>query len=126
MTSVPPSVPTFTLADVDQMVTRAVQTALAKAQQLQTIPNLQELPLVNNCPIVNLTLATVSKAQDVGYFDPNQSKEAVKIKDNHSVYHKVFSFTNWLQVKASNRDASKLCRNLNLCFLGKAKVWYTK
>ena len=30
-TSVPPGVPTFTLADVDQIVAQAVQTALAKA-----------------------------------------------------------------------------------------------
>ena len=43
---------------------------------------------------MDLTLATAFQAQDMGYFDPDQSKEAVKIKDNHSVYHNVFSFTN--------------------------------
>ena len=38
----------------------------------------------------------------------------------------MFSFTNYLRVKALNRNASKLRRNLNLCLLGKAKVGYTK
>ena len=38
----------------------------------------------------------------------------------------MFSFTKQLQVKASIRNASKLRKNLNLCLLGKAKVWYTK
>ena len=126
MTSVPPSAPTFMLADINQIVARAVQTALAETQRLQTILDPQEPPLVNNCPIVNLTFATVFQAQNVGYFDPNPSKKTVEIKDNHFIYYNVFSFTNQLQVKASNRDASKLRRNLNLCLLGKAKVWYTK
>ena len=81
-------------ANVNQIVAQAVQTALAKAQKSQTIPDSQELPLVDNCPIVNLTLATIFQAQDIGYFDPDPSKEAIEIKDNHTVYHNVFSFTN--------------------------------
>ena len=31
MTSIPPGIPTFTLADVEQIVAQAVQTALVKA-----------------------------------------------------------------------------------------------
>ena len=62
MTSVPPSVPSFTSADVNQIVARAVLIALAKAQRLQTISDLQEPPPVNNCPIVNLTSATAFQA----------------------------------------------------------------
>ena len=54
MTSVPPSVPTFMLADIDQIVARAVQTTLAETHRLQTIPDPQEPPPVDNCPIVNL------------------------------------------------------------------------
>ena len=115
MTSVPPSVLTFTSADVDQIVAQAVQTALAEAQRLQTIFDLQELPPVDDCPIVNLTPATAFQARDVGYFDSNPSKEAIEIKDNHCIYHNIFGFTNQLQVKALNKNASKLCRNLNLC-----------
>ena len=85
MTSVPPGVPTFTLADIEQIVALAVQIALVKAQGL---------PPANNCPIVNLTPVTAFWAQNISYFDPDPSIEAVKIKDNHSVYHNVFSFTN--------------------------------
>ena len=33
---------------------------------------------------------------------------------------------NQLQVKASNKDASKLCKNFNSYLLGKAKKWYTE
>ena len=58
MTSVPPTAPTFTSANIDQIVAQAVQTALAKAQRLQTIPDPQEPPPVNNRPIVNITPAT--------------------------------------------------------------------
>ena len=49
MTSVPPSVPIFMLADVKQIVAQAIQTALIKA--------LRSLP-ANNCPIANLTPTT--------------------------------------------------------------------
>ena len=58
MTSVPPSIPTFTTANVDQIVAQAVWTASAKAPRLQTIPDPQEPSPVDNCPIVNLTPAT--------------------------------------------------------------------
>ena len=49
MTSVPPGVPTFTLADMEQIVALAVQIALVEAQGL---------PPANNRPIVNLTPVT--------------------------------------------------------------------
>ena len=71
---------------------------------------------------MNLTPATAFRAQNIGYFDPDPSKEAIKIKDNHSIYYNVFNFTNQLQVKASNGDAGKLRKNLNLCLLGTAEV----
>ena len=47
MTSVPPSVPTFTLANVNQIMAQVVQTALAKAQRLRTIPDPQKPPCYN-------------------------------------------------------------------------------
>ena len=75
---------------------------------------------------MNLAPATAFQAREVGYFDPNPSKNAIEMKNNHTVYYHVFSFTNQRQVKASNKDAGKLCRNLDLCLLGKAKVKYTK
>ena len=89
MTSVPPSVPIFTLANIDQIVAQAVQTALAKAQRLQTIPDLQKPPPVDGCPIVNLTPATAFQAQNAGYFDPDPSKKAMEIKDNHCLPQRV-------------------------------------
>ena len=81
---------------------------------------------VKDCPIANVSPATAFQAQDINYFDPNPSKKAVKIKDNNSIYYNVFNCTNWLQVKASNKDASKLCKNFNMCLVGKAGVWYIK
>ena len=59
MTSVSPSIPTFTLANVNQTVAQAIQTVLAKAQRLQTILDPHEPSPVDNCPIVNLTPTTV-------------------------------------------------------------------
>ena len=58
MTSVLPGIPTFMSANVDQIVTQAIRTALAKAQRLQTVFNPQEPPLVDNCPIANLIPTT--------------------------------------------------------------------
>ena len=69
---------------------------------------------------------TTFKAQDIGYFEPNPSKDVVEIKKNYTVYHNIFSFTNRLQVKIANSKASKICQSLDTCLLGKAELWYTK
>ena len=58
MTSVPRAIPTFMLANMEQIMAPVFQIALAKAQGLQTTPGPQGPPLVNDCPIVNLTPAT--------------------------------------------------------------------
>ena len=76
-------------------------------------------------PINAIAVATF-KAQDIGYFDPNPSKNAIEIKKSHTVYHNIFSFTNHLQLIVTNSDACKIRQTLDTCLLGKAKVWYTK
>ena len=64
------------------------------------------------------------RARDIGYFDPT-SGPAVEVKDNHNVYHNVFSFTNRLRVKVTSMDATILRQNLDSCLLGTAEHWYT-
>ena len=81
---------TLTNKDIRQMVAQAIQKALAKSY-----PNLQVMPRSPSPPINAIAMATF-KAQDIGYFDPNLSQDAVEIKENHTVYHNVFSFTNHL------------------------------
>ena len=94
MTNVPTGNPTFTPANMEQIVALAIQIALVKAQRSQATPGPHRAPPVDDCPIVNLISATTFGAQNVNYFNPNPGKEAVEIKDNHSVYHNVLSFTN--------------------------------
>ena len=66
MAQIQPIMPTFTSANVKQIVTQAVQTALAKTQGS---------PTVKERPIANLTPAIAFQAEDVGYFnfDPARS-----------------------------------------------------
>ena len=65
------------------------------------------------------------RARDVGYFDPNPDVPAIEVKDNHNVYHNVYSFTNRLRVKVDTMDAALLRQNLDSCLLGTADSWYT-
>ena len=111
---------TLTNNNIRQMVAQAIQKTLAKGY-----PNWQAAPTSPSQPINAVAMATF-KTQDIKYFDPNPSKNAIKIKENHTVYHNVFSFTNCLQVKVANSKASKICQNLNTWLLDKAKLWYTK
>ena len=60
------------------------------------------------------------RARDVGYFDPDPQAAPTEVKDNHKVYHNVFSFTNRLGVKATTMDATTLRQNLDSCLLGAA------
>ena len=64
------------------------------------------------------------RARDIGYFDPAPGP-AIEVKDNHNIYHNVFSFTNRLRVKATTMDPTVLRQNLDSCLLGAAENWYT-
>ena len=64
------------------------------------------------------------RPRDVGYFDPGPGMP-IEVKDNHNVYHNVFSFTNRLRVKATTMDSAVLRQNLDACLLGAAEHWYT-
>ena len=111
---------TLTNDNIRQMVAQAVQKALT-----QGYPNWQATPK-SPSSLINAIAMVTFKAQDIRYFAPEPSKDAVEIKENHTVYHNVFSFINRLQVKVFNSKASKIGPNLNTCLLGKAKLWYTK
>ena len=65
------------------------------------------------------------RARDVGYFDPNSDVPAIEVKENHNIYHNVYSFTNRLRVKADTMDVALLRQNLDACLLGAAEQWYT-
>ena len=63
----------------------------------------------------------VFRARDVGYFDPNPDVPSIEVKENHNIYHNVFSFTNRLRVKADTMDVALLRQNLDACLLGSAE-----
>ena len=65
------------------------------------------------------------RARDIGYFDPNSDVPAIEVKENHNIYHNVYSFTNRLRVKADSMDVTLLRQNLDACLLGSAEQWYT-
>ena len=82
-----PIMSTLTNNNIRQMVAQAIQVTLAKGY-----PNWQATPRSPSPPINAIAIATF-KAQDIGYFDPSPSKNAVEIKENHTVYYNIFSFT---------------------------------
>ena len=63
---------------------------------------------------------------DISYFNPNSDVESVKVKENHQIYHNMFSFINCLQVKALTMNTALLRQNLNFCLLRKIDIWYTE
>ena len=66
-------------------------------------------------------------AQDLGFFEPDNTKDLVEIKENHQIYYNVFTFTNRIQVKAlTSRNPRILRKNLNTCLLGKAQSWFSE
>ena len=50
---------------------------------------------------------------------------AIEVKENHNIYHSVYSFTSLLKVKVDIVGVSLLRRNLDFCLLGAAEQWYT-
>ena len=69
---------------------------------------------------------SVFRPWDIDYFDSNSDVESVEVKENHQIYHNVFSFINCLQVKALTMNTALLRQNLNFCLLEKADIWYTE
>ena len=64
--------------------------------------------------------ATGFRARDIGFFDPDSTKEAIEIRNGCRLYHDVHSFTQRLQAI----DTSMLRQNLKICLLGKTDRWY--
>ena len=102
---------TFTQAQADQM------TAIM-ANAMRMIGMNQQPPLPENKRAPH---PPGFRARDVGYFDPNPDVPAIKVKENHNVYHNVFNFTNRLRVKADTMDVAILRHNLDACLLGTAE-----
>ena len=84
---------TLTNENIRQMIAQAVCKVVPKGYF-----NLQATLRLPSWPI-NAVAVAMFKAQDIGYFDPNVSKDAIDIKKYHTVYHNVFSFSNCLQLK---------------------------
>ena len=67
------------------------------------------------------------QAKDIDYFDPQvNATEKVIVKDWNIIYWNIFSFTNWVWVKAITVEPSLVCQNLNFCLLDQADKWYTE
>ena len=69
---------------------------------------------------------SVFKPQDINYFNSNSDVESVEVKENHQIYHNVFSFINCLWVKALTMNTALLRQSLNFCLLRKVNIWYTE
>ena len=124
-------------ATVQRMINTAVQAATAQfaatmAQNQQGQQNQQNVPPNAGAappppagagPELSLRQPQF-RARDIGYFDPAPGP-AIEVKDNHNIYHNVFSFTNRLRVKATTMDPTVLQQNLDSCLLGAAENWYT-
>ena len=108
----------FTQAQADQMAAiMANAMRMAGMNQQQQQPVQQEERRTPQPPAF--------RARDVGYFDPNPDVPAIEVKENHNIYHNVYSFTNRLRVKADTMDVALLRQNLDACLLGSAEQWYT-
>ncbi|KAI0997352.1 hypothetical protein K3495_g10831 [Podosphaera aphanis] len=66
------------------------------------------------------------RARDIGFFDPDNTKDQIEVKESYNIYHNVFSFTNRLRVKATSPEFASLARHIDTCLLGNANAWYTK
>jgi len=70
------------------------------------------------------------RAQDLGFFDPNNDSPSVQVHDGKTTYHNVYSFTNRVKSKIQNVNtgpwmATNVAANLDQCLRGKAESWYT-
>ncbi|KZF20662.1 hypothetical protein L228DRAFT_269959 [Xylona heveae TC161] len=64
-------------------------------------------------------------SKDIDYFNPGEGQN-VEVCDKDQVYQNIFSFTNYLRVKATTMDPALIYQNLDTCLLGKADKWYTE
>lgn len=117
-------------ATVRRIVSETLQAAaaqIAAAAQAQNSENSDNSDNIGSTTSLDPT-ARLGRPQfrprDVGYFDPAPGP-AIEVKDNHNVYHNVFSFTTRLRVKATTMNASLLRQNLDSCLLSAAENWYT-
>ena len=115
----------FSQAQADQMSAIIANTmAMLQAQQAQQ-PNSGTPPPDSNSGVQAILVIPPRppqfRARDIRYFDPKpDSTQPVEVKDNHNVYHNMFSFTARLQVKAVSVGAVVLAQNLDTCLLGAA------
>ena len=109
-------------AVIQRIIDRAVQAAVAATGGAAPPPNPGTTPPPDQ--VQRADRPPQFRPRDVGYFDPLPGP-AIEVKDNHNIYHNVFSFTNRLRVKATTMDAAMLRQNLDSCLLGAADLWYT-
>lgn len=63
------------------------------------------------------------KAQNIGYFDPDNEAPHAETTDGKTIYHNVFAFTERLRAKSTAyHDLSK---HVDECLRGKADRWFT-
>ena len=56
--------------------------------------------------------------KDIDYFDSQVNiTENVIVKDWDMIYWNIFSFINWVWVKAITVESGLVCQNLNFCLL---------
>ena len=101
----------FTQAQADQMV-----AIIANVMRMAGINQQSPLPEDRRAPH-----HPAFRARDVGYFDFNPDVPVIEVKENHNVYHNVFSFTNRLRVKADIMNTTMLRQNLDAYLLGTAE-----
>ena len=114
-----PGAAIFTQAQVDQMAS-IMANAMRMAGMNQQQPQSASAPVSGG----RSPHTPAFRARDVGYFEPNPDVPAIDVKENHNVYHNVYSFTNRLRVKVDSMDAALLRQNLDSCLLGSVEQWY--
>lgn len=70
------------------------------------------------------------QAKTLGYFEPDNDADAVETRDNGTIYHNIFSFTQRVKVMTNDDTTSiwygpKIDRHLHQCLLGNAEQWFT-
>ncbi|TQS33317.1 hypothetical protein Golomagni_06333, partial [Golovinomyces magnicellulatus] len=145
------------LADAQKLNQELNQTSSVTSQKISVDtkvlndPAMSEKPALGKMPATSITLsddqfqslmqnmfsqATANvksesfRAQDIGFFDPNNEAAHVEMIDSRTMYHNVFSFTARLKALALDVTSgpftpSSVACKLHQCLRGKAELWYT-
>jgi len=117
----------LTQNDIQNIIQTTVTAALAAQQQ----PSSVLLSLSGSSGSVNLNDNNSGEAcnfcaKDVDMFNSNLNVDVVKVKNDRQIYHNIFSFINWVHVKATIMKPALLQQNLKSCLLEKTDWWYTE